>query len=41
VAKVLLGDLAVGGAIAVHRTSGAGGPDLALMERVLGGLRRL
>jgi hypothetical protein len=41
VARVLLGDLAAVGAISVHRTVDAGGPDLALMERVLSGLRRL
>jgi hypothetical protein len=41
VAKVLLGDLVASGAVAVHRTVGVAGPDLALMERVLAGLRRL
>jgi hypothetical protein len=41
VARVLVGDLAAAGAVAVHRTAGAAGPDLALMERVLTGLRRL
>jgi hypothetical protein len=41
VAKVLLGDLAQSGAVAVHRTVDASGPDVALMERVLSGLRRL
>ena len=41
VARVLLGDLAACGALTVHRTAGAAGPDLALMERVLTGLRRL
>jgi hypothetical protein len=41
VARVLLGDMLVAGAISVHRTADAGGPDLALMERVLSGLRRL
>lgn len=41
VAKVLLGDLAVSGAIVVHRTVDAAGPDLTLMQRVLRGLRRL
>ncbi|WP_298797665.1 DUF742 domain-containing protein [Pseudonocardia sp. 73-21] len=41
VARVLLGDLAALGAVVVHRTVDAGGPDLALMERVLSGLRRL
>ncbi|KOV79338.1 DUF742 domain-containing protein [Nocardia sp. NRRL S-836] len=43
VAKVLLGDLAERGLVDVHQTVSAGGdtPDLGLMERVLGGLRRL
>jgi hypothetical protein len=41
VARVLVGDLAAAGAVALHRTADAGGPDLALMERVLSGLRRL
>lgn len=41
VARVLVGDLAAAGAVAVHRAPGAAGPDLALMERVLGGLRKL
>ncbi len=41
VARVLLGDLAAAGAVVVHRTVDAGGPDVALMERVLSGLRRL
>jgi hypothetical protein len=41
VARVILGDLVAAGAVAVHRTAGAAGPDLALMERVLAGLRRL
>jgi hypothetical protein len=41
VARVLVGDLAAAGAVALHRTADAGGPDLALMERVLAGLRRL
>jgi hypothetical protein len=41
VARVLVGDLAAAGAVALHRTAGAVGPDLALMERVLSGLRRL
>lgn len=38
VARVLVGDLAAAGAVAVHR---AAGPDVALMRRVLGGLRKL
>jgi Protein of unknown function (DUF742). len=41
VTRVMLGDLAVSGAVAVHRSVGESGPDLALMERVLIGLRRL
>ncbi|MFC4947592.1 DUF742 domain-containing protein [Pseudonocardia sp. GCM10023141] len=41
VARVLVGDLAAAGAVAVHRAPSTGGPDLVLMERVLGGLRRL
>jgi hypothetical protein len=41
VARVLVGDLAQSGAVVVHRTSGETGPDLALLERVLSGLRRL
>ncbi|WP_432253759.1 DUF742 domain-containing protein [Streptomyces sp. HNM1019] len=43
VAKVLLGDMAEQGLIAVHGTASAEGepPDVALMERVLVGLRRI
>jgi Protein of unknown function (DUF742) len=41
VARVLVGDLATAGAVAVHRTAGGAGPDHALMARVLSGLRRL
>ncbi|MGH3774426.1 MAG: DUF742 domain-containing protein [Pseudonocardiaceae bacterium] len=43
VARVLLGDLAATGSVAVHRTVGAAdaAPDVALMQRVLTGLRRL
>jgi hypothetical protein len=41
VARVLVGDLAEVGAVAVHRGPGASGPDLAMMERVLSGLRKL
>lgn len=41
VARVLLGDMLALGAISVHRTADEGGPDLALLERVLSGLRRL
>jgi len=38
VARVLVGDLAARGAVTVHH---AAGPDLALMRRVLSGLKRL
>lgn len=43
VARVLLGDMADIGLIMVHRTANASGdtPEVALMERVLSGLRRL
>jgi len=43
VARVLLGDMAGLGLVLVHQVaaSGGDGPDLALMERVLSGLRRL
>ncbi len=43
VARVLLGDLAAAGSVAVHRTAGSAdaAPDVALMRRVLTGLRRL
>jgi hypothetical protein len=41
VAKVLIADLATAGLMAVHRSFAASGTDLALMERVLGGLRRI
>lgn len=41
VARVLVGDLAAAGTVAVHRSAGNSGPDMALMERVLSGLRRL
>ncbi|MBC3194987.1 DUF742 domain-containing protein [Pseudonocardia sp. C8] len=43
VARVLLGDMASGGTVTVHQTASTPGdvPDLALMERVLSGLRRL
>lgn len=42
VARVLVGDLASGGLIALHRpTTAAGGPTLALLERVLHRLRAL
>jgi hypothetical protein len=43
VARVLLGDMAGLGVVNVHQTASSAGsvPDLALMERVLSGLRRL
>jgi Protein of unknown function (DUF742) len=41
VAKVLIADLATAGLLTVHRSFAATGPDLLLMERVLGGLRRI
>jgi hypothetical protein len=43
VARVLLGDMASSGTVTVHQTASTPGdmPDLALMERVLSGLRRL
>lgn len=43
VARVVLGDMADIGLVMVHRTAGSAGevPDIALMERVLSGLRRL
>jgi hypothetical protein len=41
VAKVLIADLATAGLMAVHRSFAASGSDLKLMERVLGGLRRI
>lgn len=43
VARVLLGDMAELGVVTVHKTAGSTGttPDMALMERVLSGLRRL
>ncbi len=43
VARVLLGDLAAAGSVAIHRTVGAAdaAPDVALMQRVLNGLQRL
>jgi hypothetical protein len=41
VARVLLADMLAAGTVQVHRTVDAGGPDLALLERVLSGLRRL
>lgn len=43
VVRVLLGDLAAAGSVAVHRTVGSAdaAPDVALMQRVLAGLQRL
>jgi hypothetical protein len=43
VARVVLGDMADIGLVMVHQTAGGAGdvPDVALMERVLSGLRRL
>jgi Protein of unknown function (DUF742) len=43
IAKVLAGDMAATGLLAVHDTASVDGdgPDLMLMERILGGLRRL
>ena len=43
VARVLIADLAETGVVTVHKSapSGDGEPDLALLERVLSGLRRL
>jgi uncharacterized protein DUF742 len=43
VAKVLAGDMAMDGLLSVHDTASVDGesPDLALMERILSGLRRL
>lgn len=43
VARVLIGDMASQGTVVVHQTAGSSGdvPDMALMERVLSGLRRL
>lgn len=43
VAKIVLGDMVATGLVVVHRTTGlsGGSSHLALMERVLGGLRRL
>lgn len=43
VARVVLGDMADSGLVMVHQTAGSAGdvPDIALMERVLSGLRRL
>jgi hypothetical protein len=41
VARVLIGDLAAAGTLVVHRTAAGSGPDLALLHRVLTGLRNL
>jgi hypothetical protein len=41
VARVLIGDLVTSGALVVHGTTDPQGPSLALLQRVLGGLRNL
>ncbi len=43
VVRVVLGDMAEVGSVAVHRTAGSAdaAPDLVLMQRVLNGLQRL
>ncbi|MEJ2890103.1 DUF742 domain-containing protein [Actinomycetospora aeridis] len=43
VARVVIGDMASQGTVVVHQTASTSGdvPDMALMERVLSGLRRL
>ncbi|HVV21128.1 MAG TPA: DUF742 domain-containing protein [Pseudonocardiaceae bacterium] len=43
VARVLAGDMAADGVVVVHETASVDGesPDVALMERILSGLRRL
>lgn len=43
VARVVLGDMAEAGSVAVHRTAGSAdaAPDLDLVQRVLNGLQRL
>ncbi|WP_165960624.1 DUF742 domain-containing protein [Actinocrispum wychmicini] len=43
VARIVLGDMASAGMVIVHRTDTSAGyePDLAMMERVLSGLRNL
>jgi hypothetical protein len=41
VARVLIGDLAMTGALVVHDTIGPLGPSLPLLHRVLAGLRNL
>jgi len=42
VARVLVGDMAAEGFVILHRPAGVGGrPDLALLERVLYGLRTI
>ena len=41
VARVLIGDLAATGALVVHHTASGCGPDFALLDRVLTGLRKL
>lgn len=41
VARVLVGDMAEEGLVQVHQPANEQGPDRALLERVLGGLRKL
>lgn len=41
VARVLVGDLVESGLVMVHETGDANGPDSAVLEKVLHGLRRL
>jgi hypothetical protein len=41
VARVLIGDLAMTGALVVHDTAGHQGPSVPLLQRVLAGLRNL
>ena len=41
VARVLVGDMAADGLVAVHRPRSSDRPDLQLLERVLGGIRAL
>lgn len=41
VARVVIGDLVAEGRLRVHAGVDAGGPDIALLDRVLSGLRRL
>lgn len=41
VARILVADMAELGLVSVHRTASPGGPPIAILERVLAGLRRL